>query len=144
MGERISRNRLQRLRARMSSYRERSRMMEEKQTLVKREVKKVTPKPYNLFCREMAPPASAKQTPDVEDARSAIRDFDEDLFDSRLGDSGEKKRVCLELCWLCGELCQSVSEHTCPTVRCLQCDKMFSQLSSFSEHMMMEHEGLLT
>ena len=24
---------------------------------------------------------------------------------------------CLELCWQCGELCQSLGEHMCPTVR---------------------------
>ena len=142
--------------------------MEERQSISSSEVTVAPPQGYNLFCRE-APPrrevVSAKQT---AAAREAIMDFNEDLFDSGL-EASDNAVPGQELCWLCGELCQSVVEHarslhfpdwitetsrweltqvTADTatlsIRCPQCARMFPELGSFSDHVMKEHEGLLT
>ena len=105
--EKSPRNRLERLRSRMSTYRERSRIMEERQSL-KTPAKEVSNTGFNLFCREVAPAASALQVPDLSDVkdyrdewedtrnlrddtddRNAIMNFDEDLLDRGLGDSDE-------------------------------------------------------
>ena len=105
--EKSPRNRLERLRSRMSSYRERSKIMEERQSL-KTPAREVSNNGFNLFCREVAPAASALQVPDLSDVkdyrdewedtrnlrddthdRNAIMNFDEDLLDRGLGDSDE-------------------------------------------------------
>ena len=159
-------SRLERLRVRMTSYRERSKEMEERQSLTR--VTDAPPQGYNLFCREAAPTKTAASVKQTAAAREAIMDFNEDLFDSGLGDS-DNPVAGLELCWLCGELCGSVREHAearhfsdwitetsrweltqvsadtaTLSIRCPQCTRMFPELSSFSDHVMKEHEGLLT
>ena len=165
--EHRAKSRLERLRVRMTSYRERSKLMEERLTLTSSGVTDVTPSGYNLFCREAPPSREAAPAKQTAAAREAIMDFNVDLFDSGLGES--ENHVGQELCWLCGELCQSVREHAGAqhftdwitetsrweltqvsadtatlSIRCPQCNRMFPELSSFSDHVMKEHEGLLT
>ena len=162
--EHPAKSRLERLRVRMSSYRERSKEMEERHSLTRNT--DAPPQGYNLFCREAAPSKTAASVKQTAAAREAIMEFNEDLFDSG---HGESDNPGLELCWLCGEMCQSLREHAearhfpdwitetsrweltqvsadmaTLSIRCPQCSRLFPELSSFSDHVMKEHEGLLT
>ena len=161
-------SRLMRLQARMKGYRERSKLMEDRQFVTECGVTDAPPQGYNLFCREAPPRKEALTTQQTAAAREAIMDFNENLFDSGHGDS-DNPVAGQELCWLCGELCHSVREHAVAqhfsdwitetsrweltqvtadtatlSIRCPQCSRMFPELSSFSDHVMKEHEGLLT
>ena len=161
-------SRLVRLRARMKGYRERNKLMEDRQFITEFGVTDKPPQGYNLFCREAPPRKEALTAQQTAAAREAIMDFNENLFDS-VHKNSDNPAAGQELCWLCGEMCHSLREHagaqhfsdwitetsrweltqvTADTatlsIRCPQCDRMFPELRSFSDHVMKEHEGLLT
>ena len=166
-------NRLERLRKRMRTYRERSLSKEQ---IEMTNYNNLYPSVgFNMYCKEQESRHEVVITEMelLEQQRSeVIFSFDESYLDSILSslDSNDVVRDDSILCWICGqfvsskdELLQHASEQhfpewlesnaaswshnrngPSPTISCPKCSRLFHEMPSFKDHVMREHEGLLT